>query len=66
MSAASGSGGVGLIYTGNYSKEPDLTIVQPNGGGTFFVCRKENNNRKRIVAEVENQIVAEILRSALE
>ena len=66
MSGASGSGGVGLIYTGDYSKEKDITIVKPNDGGTFFICRKETNSRKRIVAEVENQIVAEILRNALE
>ena len=54
-----------MIFVGDYSKEKDITIVH-NGGGTFFVCRKETNDRKRIVAEVENQIIAEILRNALE
>ena len=64
MSGAASLSDVGLVYTGDWSKEDKVTVVAYMG--RFHVCIRENSTTKEIVAVFLYEKHAKLFKQKLE
>jgi len=62
MSGSSSGNQVGLVFSGDFANEDEITTV--TSGASIYVCLKETPERKRIFAIVESLDLARVLEAA--